>query len=115
MTTALSPHMIAVGGVPGAADAQYCPFMPTFGAPPVTFERGKGTELWDTSGKRYLDFLSGLAVTGLGHSHPEVTDAIALQAGILMHVSNLFATTVGPQVAMKIDRLLGGEIGRAHV
>lgn len=108
MTTALSPHMIAVGGVPGAADAQYCPFMPTFGAPLVTFERGKGTELWDTSGKRYLDFLSGLAVTGLGHSHPEVTDAIALQAGTLMHVSNLFATTVGPQVAMKVDRLLGG-------
>ena len=100
--------MIAVGGVPGAADAQYCPFMPTFGAPLVTFERGKGTELWDTSGKRYLDFLSGLAVTGLGHSHPEVTDAIALQAGTLMHVSNLFATTVGPQVAMKVDRLLGG-------
>ena len=108
MTTTLSPHKTAVEGVPGAGDAQYCPFMPTFGAPLVTFERGKGTELWDTSGKRYLDFLSGLAVTGLGHSHPEVTEAIAVQAGTLMHVSNLFATTVGPQVAMRVDRLLGG-------
>ena len=105
MTT---PHGHAVAGVPGAAEAGYCPFMPTFGAPLVTFARGSGTELWDTEGKRYLDFLSGLAVTGLGHSHPEVTDAISEQARTLMHVSNLFATTVGPQVAMKIDRLLGG-------
>ena len=108
MSTTVSPHTTAVAGVPGAGEAQYCPLMPTFGAPLVTFARGRGTELWDTNGKRYLDFLCGLAVTGLGHSHPEVAEAIAVQAGTLMHVSNLFATTVGPQVAMKVDRLLGG-------
>ncbi len=108
MSTTVSPHTTAIAGVPGAAEAQYCPLMPTFGAPLVTFARGRGTELWDTNGKRYLDFLCGLAVTGLGHSHPEVAEAIAVQAGTLMHVSNLFATTVGPQVAMKVDRLLGG-------
>ena len=101
-------HVDAVSGVPGAKGATYCPLMPTFGAPTVTFVRGQGTELWDADGKRYLDFLCGLAVTGLGHAHPEVARAIADQAGTLLHVSNLFATTVGPQVAMELDHLLGG-------
>ena len=45
-----------------------------------TFVRGRGTELWDVDGKRYLDFLGGLAVISLGHSNPVVTDAIAKQA-----------------------------------
>jgi acetylornithine/N-succinyldiaminopimelate aminotransferase len=101
-------HLDSVSTVPGASTATYCPLMPTFGAPTVTFVRGSGTELWDATGKRYLDFLCGLAVTGLGHAHPEVADAIAEQARTLVHVSNLFATTVGPQVAMQLDALLGG-------
>ena len=46
--------------------------MGNYGDPPVKFVRGKGTELFDDSGKRYLDFLCGLAVTSLGHSHPRV-------------------------------------------
>ena len=82
--------------------------MGVFGTPPVTFVRGAGTILWDDEGKRYLDFLGGLAVTSLGHAHPRVADAIAEQARTLLHVSNLFGTTVGPEVASTIDRLLGG-------
>ncbi len=82
--------------------------MPTFGAPSVTFVRGSGTELWDANGIRYLDFLCGLAVTSLGHANAEIAEAIAAQASTLLHVSNLFATVPGPQVAMTIDRLLGG-------
>jgi predicted acetylornithine/succinylornithine family transaminase len=82
--------------------------MRNYAPPPVTFVRGRGSELWDVDGKRYLDFLSGLAVTGLGHSHPEVADAIAQQARTLQHVSNLFGTVVGPEVAATIDALLGG-------
>src|SRR4051794_34353440 len=82
--------------------------MHTYPPPPVTFVRGAGTELFDDDGKRYLDFLCGLAVTGLGHAHPEVADAIAQQAHTLSHVSNLFGTTVGPQVAEVLDRLIGG-------
>lgn len=101
-------HVRAVTAVPGADEATYCPLMPTFGAPTTMFVRGAGTELWDSGGKRYLDFLCGLAVTGLGHSHPEVADAVAEQARTLLHVSNLFATTVGPQVAMQLNNLLGG-------
>lgn len=82
--------------------------MPTYAPVPVTFVRGAGTELWDTEGRRYLDFLCGLAVTGLGHSHPVVAEAIAVQAATLMHVSNLYGNVVAPEVAATIDRLLGG-------
>ncbi|HVM54707.1 MAG TPA: aminotransferase class III-fold pyridoxal phosphate-dependent enzyme, partial [Acidimicrobiales bacterium] len=82
--------------------------MGVFGEPPVTFVRGRGTELWDDDGNRYLDFLGGLAVTSLGHAHPVVATAIAEQARTLVHVSNLFGTTVGAEVARTIDGLLGG-------
>jgi len=87
--------------------------MHTYAEPPVTFVRGAGTELWDDEGRRYLDFLSGLAVTGLGHAHPEVAEALAEQARTLVHVSNLFGTTVGPEVAVTLDRLVGGGTKRA--
>ena len=70
--------------------------------------RGRAPSSGTTQGRRYLDFLSGLAVTSLGHAHPEVADALADQARTLLHVSNLFGTTVGPEVAATIDRLLGG-------
>ena len=103
-----SAHTIGIAAVPGAATAQYCPIMPVFGAPTVTFVRGLGTELFDPTGKRYLDFLCGLAVTSLGHSHPEVAQALCDQANTLLHVSNLFATSPGPQVAVHLDRLIGG-------
>src|SRR5512140_2517661 len=93
----------------GASDTlERCPIMPNYGPPPVMFVRGSGTELWDESGKRYLDFLSGLAVTGLGHAHPAVAAAIAEQAQTLLHVSNLYANDVAWGVARTIDRLVGG-------
>jgi acetylornithine/N-succinyldiaminopimelate aminotransferase len=84
------------------------PLMPTYPPPAVTFVRGKGSELWDDEGKRYLDFLGGLAVTALGHAHPAVADAVSEQARTLLHVSNLFGNAVGPEVARTLDRLLGG-------
>jgi acetylornithine/N-succinyldiaminopimelate aminotransferase len=86
----------------------HCPFMPVFGPPQVMFERGLGTELWDVDGKRYLDFLCGIAVTSLGHSNPVVTAAIAEQAATLMHVSNFFANPVATETAVLVDMLLGG-------
>ncbi|HTD51135.1 MAG TPA: acetylornithine transaminase [Acidimicrobiia bacterium] len=82
--------------------------MATYGRLPVAFVRGEGTRLWDSEGKRYLDFLSGLAVTSLGHAHPEVADAIAEQARTLLHVSNLYYNDVQPRVAQRLNALLGG-------
>ncbi len=84
----------------------YCPFMPVFGPPQIMFERGRGTELWDVQGRRYLDFLSGIAVVSLGHSHPAVAEAICRQASTLLHVSNFFANPVATQAAIAINDLL---------
>ena len=85
--------------------------MPVFGAPQVMFAHGSGTELWDVDGKRYLDFLCGLAVTSLGHSNPVITQAIAGQAATLLHVSNLFANTAATTAAVKLDALLAEATG----
>ena len=83
--------------------------MPTYPPQPVTFVRGEGTRLWDDAGNEYLDFLSGLAVTGLGHANPVVADAINEQARTLLHVSNLFGTQPGEEVAATLNKLLGGD------
>jgi acetylornithine/N-succinyldiaminopimelate aminotransferase len=91
---------------------QHSPLMNTYPPQPVTFVRGAGTELWDDADKRYLDFLGGLAVTSLGHSHPVVADAIAQQARTLLHVSNLYGTEPGPHVARTLDRLVAAGSGK---
>ena len=83
------------------------PLMPTYPPPAVTFVRGEGSFLWDDAGRRYLDLLSGLAVTSLGHAHPAVAEALATQASTLLHVSNLYGTEIGPEVARTLDRLIG--------
>ena len=82
--------------------------MPTYPPAPATFVRGEGSRLYDAEGRSYLDFVGGLAVTSLGHSHPAVAEALAAQARTLLHVSNLYGTTVGPEVAATLDRLVGG-------
>jgi predicted acetylornithine/succinylornithine family transaminase len=89
-------------------DAVARPLMPTYAAPPVTFVRGEGSLLFDAEGARYLDFLSGIAVTSLGHAHPEVADAISRQSRTLLHVSNLFGNELAAPLAGTIDRLAGG-------
>ena len=83
-----------------------CPFIPVFGAPQVMFVHGEGTQLWDDNGKRYLDFLSGLAVTSLGHSNPAIAEAICEQAKTLMHVSNFFSNPVATQAAQMVNALM---------
>jgi acetylornithine/N-succinyldiaminopimelate aminotransferase len=86
--------------------------MTTYPPQPVTFVRGEGSHLWDEDGRHYLDFLSGLAVTSLGHSHPAVADALCEQARTLMHVSNLYGTQPQREVAATLDRMIGGGPGR---
>jgi predicted acetylornithine/succinylornithine family transaminase len=99
----MSAHSTAMGAPP----LDHCPLMPTYGPPSIQLVRGEGTWVWDRDGKRYLDLLAGIAVTGLGHSHPAVADAVAEQARTLVHVSNLFGTEPGWHVAQTLDRLLG--------
>ncbi len=88
------------------------PFMPVFARPEVVFHRGQGTELWDVDGKRYLDFLGGLAVISLGHANPVIAEAIAAQASTLLHVSNLWGNDVAIAAAQDVDALLAEATGR---
>ena len=89
-----------------ALDAEHV--MPTYGRQPVAFVRGEGAVLFDAEGRRYLDFLAGIAVTSLGHAHPAVADALADQARTLLHVSNLYLNDLQPRLAARLDSLLGG-------
>jgi acetylornithine/N-succinyldiaminopimelate aminotransferase len=82
--------------------------MGTYPRLPVAFVRGEGTRLYDSDGRSYLDFLSGLAVVSLGHAHPAVAEAVADQARTLTHVSNLYYNDIQPQLAERLDGLLGG-------
>ncbi|HWI62667.1 MAG TPA: acetylornithine transaminase [Symbiobacteriaceae bacterium] len=80
-----------------AKDKRY--IMSTYGRYPIALVRGKGVKAWDAEGKEYLDFLGGIAVNLLGHSHPAVVAAIAEQAGTLIHTSNLYYTEPGVELA----------------
>ena len=64
--------------------------LPTYERQKVLFEKGRGLYLWDSAGKKYLDFLSGIGVNALGYGHPAIQKALKTQAGKLIHVSNLF-------------------------
>jgi len=71
---------------------------------PVAFVRGRGAELWDADGKRYLDFFAGLAVNNLGHCHPAVVDAVRTQAAELLHASNVYYTAPAAELARLLCR-----------
>uniref|UniRef100_UPI0025887605 aspartate aminotransferase family protein n=1 Tax=Diaphorobacter sp. TaxID=1934310 RepID=UPI0025887605 len=64
--------------------------MRAYARQPVSFVRGSGARLWDEQGAEYLDAIAGVAVTSLGHAHPEIAAVIAEQAGLLLHTSNVF-------------------------
>lgn len=83
------------------------PVMKTYNRLSVAFERGEGAWLYDTDGNKYLDALSGIAVTGLGHAHPAVTHAISEQAARLMHTSNLYSIPLQDQLAERLTRIAG--------
>lgn len=81
--------------------------MATYKRLPVTFERGSGSWLWDTTGKRYLDALSGIAVCGLGHAHPAVREALCQQASTLLHTSNLYQIAAQSELGERLTGLAG--------
>jgi acetylornithine aminotransferase len=69
---------------------------------PIVLERGEGVSLWDTQGRRYTDFVSGIAVCNLGHAHPRIAAAVARQARQLVHVSNLYYTLPQTELARRL-------------
>ncbi len=81
--------------------------MPTYARLPVTFSHGEGVYLFDTEGRRYLDGLSGIAVNGLGHAHPAVTQTIRDQADKLVHASNLYGIAPQEQLAERLVEITG--------
>ncbi len=83
--------------------------MNNYGERSVTLVKGEGVYVWDKNGKRFLDGLSGIAVCGLGHRHPAVTQAICDQAERLVHVSNLYLVEPQVELAEKLARIANME------
>jgi acetylornithine/N-succinyldiaminopimelate aminotransferase len=78
--------------------------MGVYARQPVAFVRGRGCELWDADGKRYLDFFAGLAVNNLGHCHPAVVSAVHEQVATLIHASNVYHTLPGGELSALLCR-----------
>jgi acetylornithine/N-succinyldiaminopimelate aminotransferase len=76
--------------------------MPTYNRADLAFERGEGAWLWTTDGRRFLDFGSGIATTSIGHAHPHLVQAVAEQAGKVMHVSNLYRVPQAEKLAARL-------------
>jgi acetylornithine aminotransferase len=81
--------------------------MNTYARLPVAFERGEGVWLWDTSGRRYLDALAGVAVCGLGHAHPRLTAALQKQVATLIHTSNIYEIALQEKLADRLCAISG--------
>jgi len=75
--------------------------MPNYNRADLAFERGEGAYLFDTAGRRFLDFGAGIATSSLGHGHPHLTQVIAEQAGRVMHVSNLYRVPQAERLAQR--------------
>jgi acetylornithine/N-succinyldiaminopimelate aminotransferase len=85
--------------------------MRTYRRAPVEFVRGEGALLWDSEGREYLDFMTGISVCSVGHCHPAVVEAVREQAGRLIHVSNLFYTEPMARLAGWLaESSLGGRV-----
>lgn len=83
-----------------------------YGTPVISLARGKGLEVWDVEGKKYLDLLGGIATNLLGHNHPKVTKAITQQASRLSHVSNFYSHEPGIELARRLQELAGDQDAR---
>lgn len=81
--------------------------IPAYARLPISFDRGEGVRMWDHDGNEYMDALGGIAVCGLGHSHPAITAAITEQANTLLHTSNLFSITHQENLAARLCEISG--------
>lgn len=81
--------------------------MNNYGTPTLALSRGKGSRVWDAEGNEYVDLIAGIAVNTLGHGDQRITDAVTDQLNTLGHVSNLYASEPGIQLAEKLIDLVG--------
>jgi acetylornithine/N-succinyldiaminopimelate aminotransferase len=81
--------------------------LPTYKRQPIVFTHGRGAYVYDSAGKKYLDFLGGIAVNGLGHAHPRITKVIRREAGRAIHLSNLFHNAYQGPLARKLAEWSG--------
>jgi acetylornithine aminotransferase/acetylornithine/N-succinyldiaminopimelate aminotransferase len=81
--------------------------LPTYDRQKVLFTHGRGVYLWDSKGRRYLDFVSGIGVNALGHRHPEIQRVLKQQAGQLIHTSNLFYHPYQAELAKRLTKMSG--------
>ena len=81
--------------------------VPTYDRQPILLERGKGVYVWDSTGKKYLDFLSGLGVNALGHNHPAIQKVIRKQAAKLIHTCNIFYHEYQAELAKRLTEMSG--------
>ena len=88
-------------------EAEQKMLLPTYDRQKVMFTRGRGVYLWDSNGKRYLDFLSGIGVNALGHAHPAIQKVIRQQAAKLIHTSNLFYHPFQSELAKRLTKMSG--------
>ena len=89
--------------------------MGSYSRPLAVLVRGEGCHVWDVDGKRYLDFLGGIAVNSLGYAHPALVEAVSHQIATLSHVSNYFATPSQIRLAARLQKITGaGAEGRAY-
>jgi acetylornithine aminotransferase len=108
MSVITSPTMLA-----NLQAREAAALLPVYRRRPVAFVAGRGSRLVDSEGREYLDFLSGLSVTSLGHAHPAVADAVARQAATLVHTCNLYYTVPQIDLAERLQATLGWPDGKA--
>lgn len=82
-------------------------YLPVFARYKIVLDHGDGAYVYDTQGNKYIDFLGGIAVNVLGHNHPQLVQAVAEQAGKMIHCSNLYYTQVQADAAEKLVKLSG--------
>lgn len=79
------------------------PLMPTYARTPIAFERAEGMYMYDTNGKKYMDFYSGIGVMSVGHCHPHVVEALCEQGKKLWHTANTYEMPLGEKLAKRIN------------
>ena len=98
-------RIIAGSSILGGMSENY--LLPVYDRYPLTVESGRGCYLFDAKGRRYLDMISGIGVTAFGHAHPRITAAVAEQAGLCMHTSNLVTHRYQGELAERLCRISG--------